>query len=458
MSGWQYTLADLAGFVGSSIADGKSLFSSVSTDSRTLQRGQVFFALSGENFDGNKFVADAFAKGAIAAVTTQPSAAGPCIVVGNPLTALQQFAAAHRARFKGPVIAITGSVGKTTTKDLTAAVLSTRRRVSKTEGNLNNDIGVPVTLLGIGGETQAAIVEMGANHKDEIAGLCRIARPTESTITTIGEAHLEGFGSMDDIESAKGEIADALGPDGVFYVNNDDARCRRIAGRCRAKKVYVGREGDVVVRDCRFDDDGEMILTLDPVGRLKLPLTIRAHATNVAIAVAIGLQHGVTQFEPALREACHHARRFRVSQVGPLTVLDDSYNANPVSMRAALDALAERPVQGERMAALGDMLELGAESAALHAEIGRKAGAAGVKRLYIRGTFARAMADGAMGAGVPSVEVIDAHESMADAIASVAEEGDCLLVKGSRGMRMEHVIEHLRARYGLSLGAANGPH
>jgi UDP-N-acetylmuramoyl-tripeptide--D-alanyl-D-alanine ligase len=404
-------------------------------------------------------VADAFAKGAVAAVTTREHPAGTCIVVDNPLRALQQFSASHRERFCGPVIAITGSAGKTTTKDLTAAVLGTRMRVAKTEGNLNNDIGVPLTLLGIGEDTQAAIVEMGANHKGEIAQLCAIARPGESTITMIGEAHLEGFGSLDDVESAKGEIARALAPDGTFYVNADDARCLRVAKECRAKKVYVGREGDVAIRDCRIDADGEMRLMMSPVGELKLPLTIRAHATNVALAVAIGLQHGVSEFGPALREACLNARRFRVLTVGPLTVIDDSYNANPVSMRAAIDALAERPTGGARLAALGDMLELGAASAALHAEIGRYAAEAGVKRLYIRGAFARATADAALAAGLPLVEVIDAHETMAEAIAADAGEGDCLLVKGSRGMRMERVIERLRARYGVSLeaGATNGP-
>jgi UDP-N-acetylmuramoyl-tripeptide--D-alanyl-D-alanine ligase len=215
----------------------------------------------------------------------------------------------------------------------------------------------------------------------------------------------------------------------------------------------------VAIRDCRFDDDGEMAITIDPVGRLRLPLAVRAHVINVALAVAIGLQHGVTEFEPALREACRNARRFRVSDLGPLTVLDDSYNANPASMRAALDALAERPVAGVRLAALGDMLELGDKSAELHGEIGRKAAERGVGRLYVRGAFATAVADGAVRAGLRAVEVIDSHEAMADAIASVAEPGDCLLVKGSRGMRMEKVIERLRARYAPAPGAraANGP-
>ncbi len=457
MSGWRYALSDLAGFVGAARPEKDAAFTAVSTDTRTIKPGEVFFALSGENFDGNAFVADAFAKGAVAAVTTRAIPGGPCLIVKDPLAALQQFASRHRATFSGPLIAITGSCGKTTTKDLAAAVLGTKLRTAKTEGNLNNDIGVPRSLLNIDPATQAVIIEMGANHKGEIAGLCRMARPTESTITMIGEAHLEGFGSLDDVESAKGEIAAALGPADIFYVNTDDARCRRVGDRCRARKVYVGREGDVSIRECTFATDGDMLLTLDPVGTLKLPLTVRAHAINVALAVAMGLQHGVKEFEPALREACRNARRFRVFTVGPLTVLDDSYNANPVSMRASLDALGERPVTGARMAALGDMLELGGDSADYHAEIGRHVAKAGVTHLFVRGAFARSTADGAKSAGVPHVDVIDAHEALADAIAAAARPGDCLLVKGSRGMRMEKVIEHLRERYAGALGAANGP-
>ncbi len=460
MNGWRYTLEDLAARIGTAAPKTTMTFNSVSTDTRTLKPGDVFFALSGENFDGNKFVADAFAKGAAAAVASAPNAAGPCLVVENPLKALQRFASAHRMQYKIPVIAITGSVGKTTSKDFTAAVLASKFRVTKTEGNLNNDIGLPLSLLRLDAQTQVAVIEMGANHVGEIKGLCEMARPTESTITTIGEAHLEGFGSIERVAEAKSEIAMGLGPSDTFYVNTDDPRCRRIGEQCRARKVYFGREGDVSIRDCTFDAAGDMVLTLDPIGKLHLLLPARAHATNVALAVAIGLQHGVSDFQTPLAEAARNARRFKLMQVGPITVLDDSYNANPTSMRAALEALGERKVEGARMAALGDMLELGADAERLHAEIGRKAAACGVKRLYVRGAFARATASGATAGGCPSVEVMDSHEAIAEAIAAVGEAGDCLLVKGSRGMRMEKVIECLRGLYGSSLGAgtANGSH
>jgi len=458
VNGWRYTLDELAAMAGLSISGGTAAFSAISTDTRTIKSGDVFFALRGENFDGNRFVADAFAKGAIAAITTQPNAAGTCLIAEDPLRALQRFATAHRNRFAIPVIAITGSVGKTTSKDFTAAVLASKYRVTKTEGNFNNEIGMPISLLRLDGDTQMAVIEMGANHMGEIAGLCALARPTESAITTIGQAHLEGFGSIEKVAEAKAEIAAALRPTDRFYVNMDDARCRRIGEQCRARKIYFGREGDVAIRDCQFDDDGQMHIKLDPVGELRLPLPSRALATSVALAVAIGLQHGITEFQRTLHDAVLHARRFRVLRVGPLTVLDDSYNANPTSVRAALEALGERKVSGRRLAALGDMLELGTQSAALHREIGEKAAACGVARLLVRGAFAQAMADGARAAGVPSVEILDAHEAMADAIAADAVEGDCLLVKGSRGMRMEKVIEGLASRYGAPAGAVSGPH
>lgn len=456
--GWTYTVNELARIAGAEAPAGDATFGAVSTDTRTLQSGEVFFALSGENFDGNRFVGDAFAKGAVAAVTTQSVAGGPCVVVDDPLRALQVFAAAHRARFDIPVIAITGSCGKTSTKDMIAAVLASNYRVAKTEGNLNNAIGLPLSLLAIDDATEAAVLEMGANHRGEIAELCEIAKPNETAITMIAEAHLEGFGSVEDVAAAKAEIMEGLPDDGLFYVNADDPRCRRIGERFEGRKVYFGSAGDVALRSCRFDRTGEMSLDIDPVGTLTLPLHARAHAMNVALAVAAGLQHGICDFEAPLRDACCQAARFKVSEVGPLLVLDDSYNANPASVAAALEALADRPVDGARIAALGDMLELGAESASLHRGMGEKAAELEIDRLYVRGDFAPAVAEGARAGGLSSVHVIDDHRAMAEAIAAEAGPGDALLVKGSRGMRMETVIEYLMAHYAgaAEAQAANG--
>jgi len=264
----------------------------------------------------------------------------------------------------------------------------------------------------------------------------------------IAPAHLEGFGSIDNVAAAKGEIMEGLPPDGVFYVNADDPRCVAIAERFSGKKIVFGSRGDVVLTHCAYDTSGEMNLHIDPIGDLRLPLPSRAHVTNVLLAVAVGMRHGVTIFEEPLREAARASTRFKAVQVGPLRILDDTYNANPASVEAALQTLGEQPKGGLRIAALGEMLELGETAAHYHRAVGAQAAAHGVTHLFARGEHARDTIAGAREAGVPHVDVIEDHHTMAQAIHRVASEGDVVLVKGSRGMRMERVIDHLRELYG----------
>jgi len=423
-------------------------FSAVSTDTRTIQPGDVFFALSGENFDGNSFVPKAFEKGALAAVCERSIPGGPCIVVESPLRRLQDFAAWHRARCTANVIAVTGSSGKTTAKDLIAAVLASKYPVVKTPGNLNNDIGCPLSLLRMDGDTRHAVIEMGANHPGEIAALCRIARPDEAAVTIVAPAHLEGFGDIEGVARAKAEIVAGLAGGGMFYVNVDNPWCLAMAGRYEGPKMYFGAHGDVVLRSCTFDDTGEMVLDIDPVGIMRLPLSVRAHTTNVLLAVAVALRHGIDDVEAPLRAACATLSRFKTLAVGPLTVLDDAYNANPASMTAALEALADRRVPGSRIAVLGEMLELGAAARDLHCEVGRAAARFGVAHLFAYGPHGADMAAAAAGAGVPHAEAPGDHEAIAMAVRRVAAPGDTLLIKGSRGVHMETVIEALKRLYG----------
>lgn len=422
-------------------------FSAVSTDTRTLQPGDVFFALSGPNFDGNRFVSDAFAKGALAAVTKESNDSGPCLLVEDPLKALQRFAAHHRARYRIPVFALTGSCGKTSTKDMTAQLLATRHNVVKTQGNLNNEIGCPLSLLQLDEKTDIAVIEMGANHTGEIAGLCALARPTESAITIIAPAHLEGFGTIENVAKAKAEIVDCLDARGTFYVNVDDPWCVRIGEAFRGNKVRFGTQGDVVLESSRFVAPCEMELRIAPIGTLRLPLACRAHAHNVLLAVAVGLRHGVESFEEPLRGACMTSSRFKVVNIGPLTVIDDTYNANPASMAASLEALADWPGGGARIAALGEMLELGGAAPSLHREIGAKAALLSVSCLFARGPHARDMIEGARAEKISHAEMIDDPCDLARAIHRVAKPGDLLLVKGSRGMLMERVIRALEELY-----------
>lgn len=444
---WTYTLEDLAAVIGASVPAswGTTTFTSVSTDTRKLQPGDVFFALSGENFDGNTFVAEAFAKGAAAAVTTQARDGGPCFVVKDSLAALQAFSAHHRAQYSPLVLAITGSCGKTTSKDFVAAVLETRMNVVKTRGNLNNEIGCPLSLLQIDARTDAAIIEMGAASPGNIRELCALAKPSEAAITLVAPSHLAGFGSIENIASTKAEIVESLPADGVFYVNVDNPWCVKAAAAFAGTCIRFGSAGDVVLKSCRFDDDGEMIVEVDPIGTLRLPLPCRAHASNVLLAIAVGLRHGVSEFEKPLRHAAETRSRFTIRQVGPLQVIDDTYNASPASMAAALDGLSERPGDGARIAALGDMLELGVDAAALHRDVGELAGRLGLDRLFARGDHASAMIEAARLSGVSHAEVIQDPQFMAEAIHSNTKPGDILLVKGSRGMRMERVIEALAA-------------
>ena len=450
MSKTAYTLAQLAQIVGADLVGaGSTTFSRVSTDTRTIEPGEVFFALSGERFDGNAFVAAAFARGACGAVARRADSSGPCIVVEDVQRALQQFAAHHRARFDIPVLALTGSCGKTTSKDMIAAVLATRYNALKTQGNLNNEIGCPLTLLKIDESTGFAVIEMGANHAGEIAHLCELVQPTEAAVTMVAPAHLEGFGSVENVARAKGEIVRGLRRGGIFYVNADDEWCVKMAGDFGGEKIFYGKRGDVSLESCEIVSPGRARLRIEPVGEMDLPLACPAHATNVLLAVAVGLRHGVTEFEGPLREAVRGGLRFKILDIGPLTVLDDSYNANPASVAAALEAIEAWPAPNSpaRMAVLGEMLELGESAQQLHREIGERAARAGVTHLFARGPHACDTIDAAKSAGVAHAEVIDDPNEIAAAVRRFAGPGDLLLVKGSRGMEMERVISALRELY-----------
>lgn len=445
--GWEYRLTELAAIIGAEPPKNDATFSAVSKDTRTLRPGDVYFALKGEQFDGESFVAAAFEAGASAAVCARPHEEGPCLIVPDALAALQRFAAQHRDRFTLPIVGITGSCGKTTAKDFTAAVLASKHHVAKTEGNLNNEIGCPLSILNIGSDTDIAVIEMGANHVGEIKSLCAWTRPTESAITIIAPAHLEGFGSIERVAAAKAEIAESLGPGGVFYVNNDDERCVAIGKRLSCETVTFGASGDVALRGYTRREDGDVDLAIDPIGPIRLPLPCRAHVTNVLLAIAVGLRHGVAEFESPLREALAHATRFKVRDVGPLRIIDDTYNANPASMRAALEALHEQPGNGRRWAALGDMLELGADAPRFHAEIGAYAADLGAAGVFSQGAHAGDIVRGAREGGMAVAEAYASADAVAEAIAGAASPGDIVLVKGSRGLRMENVIQALERIY-----------
>lgn len=453
------TIAELVRGTQGALVGGRleAVVSGVSIDSRTCVAGDVFFAIRGPRQDGHAFVGHARARGAGAAVVTHlpPELAlppdFPVVVVEDTTSALQRLGAFHRRRQALPVVAVTGSNGKTTTKELAAAVLARRLRVLKAAGSLNNQWGVPLTLLGIEPHHQAVVLELGMNAFGEIAALAQIAQPTVGVVTVIAPAHLEGVGSLEGVQKAKGELVEAIAPDGVVILNQDDPLVAALATRARARVVTYGRAAtaDVRLGDVTPVGDG-LLFSLSAGGGsapVRLPLCGRHNAWNAAAAVAVGLGLGVSLADAAaaLERAVPVKGRLVWREAGGVRVLDDTYNANPASLRAALDALGEgaRSAVGRTWVVLGDMLELGVHSEAAHRDAGRWAAALPVAGLATAGPEMRLAGDAARAAGCPDVAAYDTPEGAAGHVAARVAPGDRVLVKGSRGMRMERAVEAL---------------
>jgi UDP-N-acetylmuramoyl-tripeptide--D-alanyl-D-alanine ligase len=432
----------------------------VSTDTRAAAAGALFVALRGERFDGHAFLADAARAGAAAAVVSEAGAAAglPRLLVADTLAALGAVAGHHRRRFDLPVVAVTGSNGKTTTREMVAAILATRGPVLKTEGNLNNEVGLPLTLLGLTAEHQAAVLELGMSHPGEIARLTALARPQVGLVTNAAAAHLAGLGSIDGVADAKAELYLGLPEGGVAVANADDPRMLRRAqasGR-RLLTFAAGRQrrGDVVVLEVLAQDATGLRFLLG-VGQRELEVTlplVGAHnALNAAAAACAAIALGCSDREivRGLAAVRPVGRRLRLERLASGALLvDDCYNANPLSMRAALATLADlaRAEGGRPLAALGDMLELGAEEAALHREVGAAAAAAGLARLLAFGPRSLETVAGAVAAGLPPERSFHTEDlaALAAATRAALSAGDVLLVKGSRGMKLERLVEALR--------------
>ncbi len=445
-----------------------SAFSGVSIDSRSISQGQLFFAIAGPHFDGHDFLADVAMKGAAAAVVHRDAPAPaslPLLRVHNTTRALQDLARHRRLAAEVRVVAITGSVGKTTTKEMTAALLSTRGPVLKTEGNLNNQYGLPLTLLRLQEEHTAAVVELGMSAAGELRKLSGIARPDVAVITRVGPVHLEFFSSIDDIAAAKAEILEGLRPGGTAVLNGDDERVRRIGEKFRGHVVWFGRDRrhDVSAESWRGTGFG-MRFDLRVGGRtvdVALPLAGPHFVENFLAAAAAAHALGVAP--EAMAEAATHMaparHRGEIVRLGEgVVLLDDCYNSSPDALAAAITALSLFPVQ-RRLAVLGDMLELGPEGPALHREAGRKL-AGKVDVVVGVGELAKELLRGAREAGMASEALhhfADANEA-ADGVNRLISPRDAVLVKASRGVQLEKVVEALRARFpeGETGGSAPG--
>ena len=430
---------------------------SISIDTRTLRTGALFIAVQGPNFDGHDFVDAAQRQGAAAAMVHHPvTHTLPVIHVNDTRLALGRLAAAWRARRDIPVVAVTGSNGKTTVKEMIAAILAQRGEVLATEGNLNNDIGVPLTLLRLRESHGYAVIEMGANHPGEIDYVARMARPTVGVITNAGAAHLEGFGSLEGVARSKGELFQALEAGGVAVVNADDRFAplwEELIGERSSLRFGVEKAADVsVVPDSEHMEVGDALVmrfTLrTPAGDIpvRMHLCGRHNLVNAcaaaAAAVAVGV--GAADIKRGLASLQAVKGRLQLKLIAPgVRVLDDTYNANPTSLRAALKVLAL--ASGKKILVLGDMGELGAGAEGLHGELGEEAREAGVEQLFTVGALTRFTAK-RFGAGAHHFA---AQEELIAALRAelrgLTQQGATVLVKGSRRMAMERVVAALES-------------
>ena len=445
------TLGELARVLGATVVGPDRDFAGVSTDTRSLEPGQLFVALRGPNFDGHAFVAEAQRRGAAGAVVdTAPPVELPWLRVADTLAALGGIAADWRSRFDVPVVAVTGSYGKTTVKEMMAAIARSRGEILATRGNMNNEIGLPLTLFGLDRQHRAAILELGANHGGEIARMAAICLPSVSIVTAAGPVHLEGFGSVEGVARGKGEIFAGLPADGVAVINADDPFAplwREIAGPRRQLTFGLTPHAEFRAEAVRqsLDAAGPVLefrmVTPDGAADVRIALPGRHNAVNALAAAAATWAAGWSLDEIVAGLAAVAGTKGRMSlrkaRSGAL-LIDDTYNANPTALQAAVDYATALP--GDTWLVLGDMLELGPEAAELHAAAGRYARDRGVVRIYALGPESVAAVE-AFGAG--------RHFEDAEALAAALEKdlpaNVNLLVKGSRSMRLEAVVERLAA-------------
>jgi UDP-N-acetylmuramoyl-tripeptide--D-alanyl-D-alanine ligase len=449
------TVADiwegLGGALVASDVPGHPTFERGLIDSREARAGDLFFALPGERADGHDFVASALSAGAAGAVVGRPveTPEGSAVfIVSNPLNALQRLAAMWRRRHEARVIAVTGSVGKTTVKELIASVLSHRFRVLKSEANLNTEIGIPLTLLNLRPEHERAVLEFGMYQPGDVALLARIGKPAVGVVTNVSYVHLERVRSFGRIVAAKAELVEALPADGLAVLNGDDANVAAMSRRTRARSILYGlseqcdvRATDVTSRGLdgfsfRLQAGGS---TLD----IDCPLPGKHHVYPALAAAAVALEEGMTPDEvaSALREARLDLRLTVRTGPNGSTIIDDSYNASPASMIAALDLLSESKAR-RRIAVLGHMRELGAAEDEGHEQVGRHA-ATTCDVLMVCGEDARLLAEAARAAGHTGVRLLARPEETAETLRRELREGDVCLVKASRAVGLESVVEAL---------------
>lgn len=426
-----------------------------SIDSRTIGPGQLFFAVKGERLDGHDYVASALEKGAIAAVARKDqmhryASHAQLLAVEDTLVALQMLATAVRKLWGKPLVGVTGSAGKTTTKEAIAHVLATRFRVLKSEGNFNNHFGLPLMLLKLEPEHDVAVIEMGMSHAGEIRALAKIAQPEIGVVTNVAPVHLEFFDSIAGIARAKYELIESLPANGTAVLNADDEYVSQFGRDFRGKVVLYGTQSSAGVRAENIQPKGAGGSEFDVVignsrARVQLPLVGSHNVLNALAAVAVGIERGLKLAEAAdaLATLTPADKRGQVVQLGNITVVNDCYNSNPKALDAMVDALAAMPAH-RRIVVAGEMLELGAAGEDLHRQSGRRMAEKKVDALVgVRG-LAQAMVESASAAGVRA-EFVDTPEAAGEWLAREARDGDVVLLKASRGVKLEKALEAWKA-------------
>jgi UDP-N-acetylmuramoyl-tripeptide--D-alanyl-D-alanine ligase len=428
----------------------------VCTDSRIAKAGDVFFAIKGEKFDAHEFVNEVAAKGVAAVVIEKSKVQNPkCAVlaVADVRVALGKLAAVYRRDFSLPLIVVGGSNGKTTTKEMLACILRQKFPTLWSEASFNNDIGVPMTLLRLDKTHQAAVLEAGTNHPGELAPLVKMIAPKFGVITNIGREHLEFFGDVAGVAQEEGWVAELLPADGKLFINGDNAWTEKIEARTKAKviRVGLGEKNDWRAAKVRLDKNGGTFQVAAPAeefcGEYRINLLGRHQVTNTLLAIAAGAELGLNRAEiqRGLGENKPAKMRLQFWEANGVRVLDDAYNANADSVIAALETLCDLPLQGRRVAILGDMAELGAHSAAAHAEVGKRAGELGIGQLFAVGKNSAITAQAARAAGLTRVIEFADVEMAVTAVRKFLKTGDVVLLKASRSSRLERIAETLKA-------------
>lgn len=448
------TLTQIAEMVGGKLhGDGARQVTKVMIDSRLIRAGEFFVALRGDRFDGHTFlpaVKNAGAAGALVSEVNGELEGFPQIEVPRTLPALQRLAGAYRNELRLKAIGVTGSSGKTSTKEMIASVLGERFFVVKTVGNFNNHIGLPLTVLGASRADDFGVFEMGMNHAGELAPLCEIARPDASVITNIGTAHIGHLDTREAIAMEKAAVAEAVPAQGFVVLNANDDFTDWIAARCRGRVIRAGlNRGDVQARNIEQCVKGTKFTLAHGQKMTRVSLLVHGEhmVANACLAAAVGIGFGLTLEECAagLSKTTIPGNRLKIQNLGPLVVINDAYNANPDSMMAALLTATRFTVKGRRVAALGRMGELGKESEAAHRRVGRAVAEFEFDYLVTVGDEARLIAEAASSAGLKSAKRANTHEQAVEALLDYLEPGDLLLVKGSLSSAMDRVVHGLEA-------------